>query len=167
MELFLKSYVSEVDKVKVSSRFKVRRGVSDLVVVLTLIAISIPVAMALQNWLGAQASRMNSYVTSPKLQGVVVGKSSGEGYSVIIVKVKNSGDVTYNLSKANISVILKDGTVVSGRNGSVKVSIAGPLELQPGRSTILSIKIKGYSEDQVKAVVIDTGGGSSIPINTD
>ncbi|MCD6323624.1 MAG: hypothetical protein J7L55_00735 [Desulfurococcales archaeon] len=162
--------ISEAETVKSLTRFRRRKGVSDLVVVLTLIAISIPIAMALQNWLGAQASRMNSYVTVPTLQGVVVGKSSGHDYSVIILKIRNTGDVTYDLSKANVSIILKNGTVLTNSTSDLHLSVAGSADLPPNHSSILSVKVEGVSLDEVKTVVINvgsSGGSTSLSINTE
>jgi len=143
-----------------------RKGVSDLVVILTLIAISIPVAMAVQNWLGAQASRMNSYVATPELQGVLISKSSSSGETVFILKIKNTGDKNYQISDSsvNASVILKNGSVVNAVFKPVRNVMLKPAESVTG-SVIVNVGSISWSD--VKTIVLNIKGedGTIITVN--
>ncbi len=140
------------------TRLNNKKGVSDLVVILTLIAISIPVAMAVQNWLGAQASRMNSYVATPELQGVLISKSSSNGETVFIVKIKNTGDRNYQISDSSInaSVILKNGNVVNADFKPVRNTTLKPTESVTG-SVVVSNGSISWSD--VKTIVLNIKGG--------
>ncbi len=138
-------------------RLNNKKGVSDLVVILTLIAISIPVAMAVQNWLGAQASRMNSYVATPELQGVLISKSSSNGETVFIVKIKNTGDRNYQISDSSInaSVILKNGNVVNADFKPVRNTTLKPTESVTGSVVVSN---GGISWSDVKTIVLNIKG---------
>jgi len=140
------------------------KGVSDLVVILTLIAISIPIAMAMQNWLSAQSSRMSSYVTTPEIQGIMISKSSTASGTVFIIKLKNTGDRTYyiNSSQVNASVVLKDGSIVSASFNPV-----GKSEIKPSESVTASVVVDGVGWSDVRTIVLSIPGenGAIITVN--
>jgi len=134
-----------------------KRGISDLVVILTLIAISIPIAMSVQNWLGAQASRMNSYVATPELQGMLISKSTSNGETVFIIKIKDTGDKDYQISSSNInaSVILKNGKVISATFTPVRSTTLTPTESVTGTVVISNSNI---SWSDVRTIVLNIKG---------
>ncbi len=144
-----------------------RKGVSDLVVILTLMAISIPVVMAVQSWLGAQTSRVNSLVTTPELQGVLIGKSSEGDFSIFILKITNNGDSSYNLSSANVGVqaILRNGSTIPAQFTPVKSEL-----LKPTGSVTAVVKV-GTPLNNVKTLVLEftanNGEAYTLNINID
>ncbi len=146
---------------------KMRKGVSDLVVILTLVAIAIPIALAVQGWLGAQASRMNSYVATPEIQGVLISKSISSSGQLFVIKVKNLGNGEYNLSTTAVKgkAVLEDGSVV---DAIVKIASSTTI-LKPGESATLSILIPGTTS-VVKTINIEfqevnTGNTASITVS--
>ncbi len=143
-----------------------RTGVSDLVVILALVAIAIPVALALQGWLGAQASRINSYTAAPQVSGVIISKSytSSEG-QVFVIKLKDTGTYNYSLTGITARAILANGSVIN----AASVSVASQTTtLQPGTSVTLSIVVK--TRVGVKTVVLgllneNTGKKATVNVN--
>jgi len=146
-------------------RKRLRKGVSDLVVILTLVAIAIPVALAVQGWLGAQASRMNSYVATPELQATLISKAVNTEGQVFILRLKNSGDSPYGTDSLKGRAILVNGTIA---DLTVKAASAGS-KILPGSSITLSAILKD-PKAKVKSIVIeatnlDTGMNTSVTVS--
>ncbi len=147
-------------------RRTLRRGVSDLVVILALVAIAIPVALALQGWLGSQASKINSYTATPQVSGVLVSKSVSSTGQVFVVRVRNTGSYNYSLTSASIEAkaILTNGSIIQAT-----VNVASNLNvLQPGTTATLSVVVP--TKANVKTIVLtlenlNTGKGESLNIN--
>lgn len=146
------------------SRKILRKGVSDLVVILALVAIAIPVALALQGWLGSQASRMSSYTATPQVSGVLVSKSVSSASQVFIIRLKNTGSYNYSLTSITAKAILANGTIVQAT-----VNVASNLDkLQPGTTATLSIVVATKAD--VKTIVLtlenlNTGKEETLNIN--
>ncbi len=147
------------------SRWILKKGVSDLVVILALVAIAIPVALALQGWLGSQASRMSSYTATPQVSGVLVSKSVSATGQVFVIRVRNSGSYNYSLTSIGAKAILANGSIVK----EVTVNVASNLNvLQPGTTTILSVIVP--TKATVKTIVLtlenlNTNKGETLNIN--
>jgi len=142
-----------------------RAGVSDLVVILALVAIAIPVALALQGWLGAQASRINSYTATPQISGVVISKSYTSSGQVFVIKLKDTGTYNYSLSGVTAKAILANGSVINAY--SVNVA-SGTTTLQPGTSVTLSVTVN--TRVGVKTLVLsllneNTGKKATVNVN--
>ncbi len=130
------------------SRKVLRKGVSDLVVILALVAIAIPVALALQGWLSSQASRMSSYTATPQVNGILVSKSVSSASQVFIVRLKNTGSYNYSLTSITAKAILANGTIVQATT-----HVASNLnKLQPGAAVTLSIVVPTKAD--VKTIVL-------------
>ncbi len=146
------------------SRRILRKGVSDLVVILALVAIAIPVALALQGWLGSQASKMSSYTATPQVSGVLVSKSVSSTGQVFIIRVKNTGSYNYSLASIVAKAILANGSIIQAT-----VSIASNLDvLQPGTTTTLSVVVSTKAD--VKTIVLtlenmNTGKEETLNVN--
>ncbi len=142
-----------------------RTGVSDLVVILALVAIAIPVALALQGWLGAQASRINSYTAAPQVSGVIISKSYTSEGQVFVIKLKDTGTYNYSLTGITARAILANGSVIN----AASVSVASQTTtLQPGTSVTLSVVVK--TRVGVKTVVLsllneNTGKKATVNVN--
>ncbi len=146
------------------SRKILRKGVSDLVVILALVAIAIPVALALQGWLGSQASKMSSYTATPQVSGVLVSKSVSSTGQVFIIRVKNTGSYNYSLASIVAKAILANGSIIQAT-----VSTASNLNvLQPGTTTTLSVVVSTKAD--VKTIVLtlenlNTGKEETLNVN--
>ncbi len=146
------------------SRKILRKGVSDLVVILALVAIAIPVALALQGWLGSQASKMSSYTATPQVNGVLVSKSVSSTGQVFIIRVKNTGSYNYSLASIIAKAILANGSIIQAT-----ASTASNLNvLQPGTTTTLSVVVP--TKATVKTIVLtlenmNTGKEETLNVN--
>jgi len=120
---------------------KLRKGVSDLVIILALVAIAIPIMLTVQHWLSSQTGRVASYATIPSLYATVLSKSKTDTVQTIVVKIENKGSETYSIEKDNVSVVLNNGTVINV-TGQI---VAGPQKLEPGSSAVILVKVDTIS----------------------
>ncbi len=144
---------------------KMRRGVSDLIVILTLVAIAIPVALAVQGWLSSQTSRVSSFSTVPNFESILISKSISGDTQVYIIKIRNLGDYNYNMSGLAAYAVSEAGTVILAQDKQV---ITSNTVLSPGDSATISVTFK--TSDKIKSIVLelpntDTGKSESIEIN--
>ncbi len=144
---------------------KMRRGVSDLIVILTLVAIAIPVALAVQGWLSSQTSRVSSFSTVPNFESILISKSISGDTQVYIIKIRNLGDYNYNMSGLAAYAVSEAGTVIPAQGKQV---ITSNTVLSPGDSATISVTFK--TSDKIKSIVLelpntDTGKSESIEIN--
>ncbi len=131
------------------SREILKKGVSDLVVILALVAIAIPVALALQGWLGSQVSRMSSYTATPQVSGVLVSKSVSATGQVFVIRVRNSGSYNYSLQPIGAKAILANGLVANDTTVYVASNLS---KLQPGTTATLSVVV--HTKASVKTIVL-------------
>jgi len=131
---------------------KMRKGVSDLVVILTLVAIAIPVALAVQGWLSSQTSRVASFSTVPNFEAILVSKSVSVDTQVYVVKIRNLGTYNYSLKNLTAYGVLESGKVISASNTTI---IASNTErsLEPGESITISVTFS--SSSKIKSIVIE------------
>ncbi len=120
---------------------KLRKGVSDLVIILALVAIAIPIMLTVQHWLSSQTGRVASYVTIPSLYATVLSKSKTDTMQSVVIKIENKGSETYTIEVNRISVVLSNGAVI---NVSGQI-LAGSQTLAPGSSSIILVKVNTVS----------------------
>lgn len=120
---------------------KLRKGVSDLVIILALVAIAIPIMLTVQHWLSSQTGRVASYVTIPSLYATVLSKSKTDTMQSVVIKIENKGSETYTIEVNRISVVLSNGDVI---NVSGQI-LAGSQTLAPGSSSIILVKVNTVS----------------------
>ncbi len=130
---------------------KMRKGVSDLIVILTLVAIAIPVALAVQGWLSSQASKVSSFSTVPNFDSVVLSKSSNGSTQVYVIKLRNLGDYSYDLESLNSYAIIESGKYINATNIS-RVAF-NKVTLEPGDSIIISVTFE--TTDKIKNIVLE------------
>ncbi len=131
---------------------KMRKGVSDLIVILTLVAIAIPVALAVQGWLSSQTSRVASFSTIPNFESILISKSISGDTQVYIIRIKNLGTHNYSLSSLKAYAVLESGGVISADNITIITSNTNR-PLGPGESVTISVTFK--SSSKIKSVVIE------------
>ncbi len=147
---------------KVIKKF-LRRGVSDLVVILALVAIAIPVMITVQQWLSSQTGKVTSYVSIPSLYATVLSRSKTETSQAVTIKIENKGGDTYVLSN-QAKVIFSNGTTVTVQ----ATVIAGDQTIAPGSSSVVLIKVDSISE--ISSIVLEftsksTGGKEVISVS--
>ena len=134
---------------------KLRKGVSDLVIILALVAIAIPIMLTVQHWLSSQTGRVTSYATIPSLYATVLSKSKTDTVQTIVVKIENKGSETYSIEVNKISVVLSNGTVINV-NGQI---LAGSQTLAPGSSTVILVKVNTVSS--ISSIVFELVNSST------
>ncbi len=137
---------------------------SDLVVILALIAIAIPIILTVQHWLGAQATKVSTYASIPSIYVTVLSKSKTDSNQSFVVKIENKGSETYVLNTTNVKLVFSDGTyettsceILSGSStissGSEVVILVGTTTLKDVTTMVLSLTSKS------------TGRLSSVTVN--
>jgi archaellum component FlaF (FlaF/FlaG flagellin family) len=145
------------------SKKPLRRGVSELVIILALIAIIIPTIMAVQGWLSRNVGGLERVNTMPPLTGYVISRAYSGTSEIITIGLRNQGQETYNLSE--FKAVLADGTIVSAdeKTGSTtKV-------LNPGEERIYTLTVNSATS-KVKSIIIVAKEANSkrtleVPIN--
>ncbi len=128
------------------SKKLLRRGVSELVIILALIAIIIPTIMAVQGWLSRNVGGLERVNTIPPITGYVISRTSSENSEVITIGVKNQGRERYNLTE--FRAVLTDGAIATVNERSGTTRILGPGEERIYVLSVSSAKLK------VKSIVI-------------
>ena len=134
---------------------KLRKGVSDLIIILALVAIAIPIMLTVQHWLSSQTGRVTSYVTIPSLYATVLSKSKTDTVQTVVVKIENKGSETYSIEVNKISVVLSNGMVI---NASGQI-LAGSQTLAPGSSTVILVKVNTVSS--ISSIVFELVNSST------
>ncbi|MEM0066682.1 MAG: hypothetical protein QXH88_07160, partial [Sulfolobales archaeon] len=116
-------------------RKKLRRGISELVIILALVAIVIPIVMVVQGWLSSRAGSLENMNVIQPLSGYLVSRSYTNGEEVITIGIRNQGQTSYNVIK--FKAILANGTVVEAREASG----GGQVILNPSSEKILVITV--------------------------
>jgi len=114
---------------------KLRSGVSDLIIILALIAVAIPVTFTVQQWLSSQANRVATYSTTPKVTVNLVSVNYGSNTFIAVVKVVNSWKNIINLNDVNATLILSNGTTIKLDRSSIYV--LGDTSLSPGNEATI------------------------------
>lgn len=109
-----------------ASKKLLRRGVSELVIILALIAIIIPTIMAIQSWLLRNVGGLERVNTMPPITGYVISRTYSGNSEVITIGVRNQGRETYNLS--GFKAVLADGSVAPANEMSSTTKTLSPGE---------------------------------------
>lgn len=144
-------------------RKKLRRGISELVIILALVAIVIPIVMVVQGWLSSRAGSLENMNVIQPLSGYLVSRSYTNGEEVITIGIRNQGQTSYNVIK--FKAILANGTVVEAREASG----GGQVILNPSSEKILVITVT-TGATRVRGLIIvasevATNKQIEIPIN--
>jgi hypothetical protein len=119
-----------------------KKGVSDLVVILTLVAIAIPVSLVLQSWLTSQASRTAANSVMPELEAALVSSKTIGSDQIYVVRLRNVGDRTFDLSTMKTKLVLSDGTVTT----ATAQNLTSETVLAPGESAEYAISYSGTNK---------------------
>ncbi|MCX8208222.1 MAG: hypothetical protein N3G79_01035 [Sulfolobales archaeon] len=130
---------------------RVRKGVSELVIVLALVAIVIPIVMMLQSWLSSRVGNLENVNVVQPLSGYLVSRSYADGREFITIGLRNQGQTTYMIQ--DFRAILDNGTVVGGT--SISVRDISNREIKPGSDRVLTIVVTTGSA-RVRGVVVVT-----------
>ncbi len=124
-----------------------RRGVSELVIVLALIAIIIPIVMVLQGWLSSRAGSLEGINVIQPLSGYVISRTYTDGREVITIGLRNQGQTSYEVK--GFKAVLVNGSV---RDVEWSSSTAGTV-LEPGSERVFVITVSSGST-RVKSIVV-------------
>jgi hypothetical protein len=138
---------------------KLRSGVSDLIIILALIAVAIPVTFTVQQWLSSQANRVATYSTTPKVTVNLASINYGVNTVTLVVKVVNTWKNIINLSSVNTTAILSNGNNITLN----VVSVIGDTNLSPGNEATLVLN--GVTSTKVTTVIFQFRDnlGNTIP----
>jgi len=138
-----------------------RRGVSDLIVVLALISIAIPVAVVMQHWLSSQVGRATSYSSVPAVIANLVSTQYRDSNVSIVVSVENRGSNNLNLNNINVKLLLENGSAVNGTSQL----LSGSSTLAPGGKASVMITASNIGS-KVTLVIMEVKDslGNTIPV---
>ena len=140
-----------------------RRGVSELVIVLALIAIIIPIVMVLQGWLSSRAGSLESISVVQPLSGYLVSRTYTSSGEVVTIGLRNQGRTPFSIG--GFKAVLANGSVVDVRVPGNETSVA----LEPGSERVFVVTVAS-GPSRVKSIVViatDTSTGRLIetPVN--
>jgi len=138
---------------------RIRKGVSDLIVVLVMAAIAIPVAFAVQSWLQGQASKVSEQTAVPEISGTLTSKEIRNGTLTATIKLKNNGDSDFKV--AGVSIVSSNGTTVTAQYSTIPASGT----VSPGQSIVV-VATANVSAPQLIVVTLasDTGTTTTVEI---
>ncbi len=138
---------------------RMRRGVSDLIVVLVMAAIAIPVAFAVQSWLQGQASKVSEQTAIPEISGTLTSKELRNGTLTVTIKLKNNSDSDFRVT--DVSIVSSDGTTTSAQYSTIP---AGGT-VSPGQ-TLVIVATGSVSSPQLVVITLtsDTGATTTVEI---
>ncbi|MEM2006395.1 MAG: hypothetical protein QXG17_02305 [Sulfolobales archaeon] len=144
-------------------RKKLRRGISELVIILALVAIVIPIVMVVQGWLSSRAGSLENMNIVQPLSGYLVSRTYTNGEEVITVGLRNQGQTSYKVTE--FKAILTNGTVVEARNALSNEQVT----LEPGSEKIFVIAVSSGTT-RVRGLIVvasevATNKQIEIPIN--
>ena len=138
---------------------RMRRGVSDLIVVLVMAAIAIPVAFAIQSWLQGQASKVSEQTAIPEISGTLTSKELRNGTLTVTIKLKNNSDSDFSVTGVNI--VSSDGTTTTAQYSTIP---AGGT-VSPGQ-TLVIVATGSVTSPQLVVITLasDTGATTTVEI---
>lgn len=138
---------------------RMRRGVSDLVVVLVMAAIAIPVAFTLQSWLQGQASKVSEQMAIPEISGTLTSKELRNGTLTVTIRLKNNSDSDFRVT--DVSIVSSDGTTTSAQYSTIP---AGGT-VSPGQ-TLVIVATGSVASPQLVVITLtsDTGATTTVEV---
>lgn len=139
--------------------YRMRRGVSDLIVVLVMAAIAIPVAFAVQSWLQGQASKVSEQTAIPEISGALTSKELRNGMLTVTIRLKNNSDSDFTV--AGVSIVSSDGTTASAQYSTIPSGGT----VSPGQ-TLVIVATGNVTSPQLVVVTLtsDTGTTTTVEI---
>ncbi len=136
-----------------------RRGVSDLIVVLVMAAIAIPVAFAVQSWLQGQASKVSEQTAIPEISGTLTSKELRNGTLTVTIKLKNNSDSDFQVT--DVSLVSSDGTTTSAQYSTIPAGGS----VSPGQ-TLVIVATGSVTSPQLVVITLtsDTGETTTVEI---
>ena len=135
-----------------SKRRSAARGVSELVVILALIAVVVPLILVLQSWLSSRAGALESVTVVQPLVGYLVGRTYSGGSEVITFGIRNQARNTFTIASNAVRAVLSNGSVVSATlvpSQSVTIS--------PGSEVVLTARVTtGSATVRTVALIVAT-----------
>ncbi len=142
-------------------REALKRGVSDLIIVLALISVAVPITLALQHWLTFQVGRATTYSVTPKVTTSIVSMDYRNSSFTAVIEVVNRGVDDVNISNINATVLLANGTNITT---ALKI-ISGRGVLSPNDRALLLLTIPNITSKAVLAVLeFKDVSGSLLPV---
>ena len=112
------------------------RGVSELVVILALVAVVVPLILVLQNWLSSRASTLESVTVVQPLVGYLIGRTYSGGNEVLTFGVRNQARDTFTIN--TVRAVLSNGSVA---NTVTVVSPTLPATISPGSEIVITARV--------------------------
>ncbi|MGC9148391.1 MAG: hypothetical protein ACP5GI_02990 [Sulfolobales archaeon] len=141
-------------------RYKsLKKGLSDLVIILLILAIAIPAVLILQSWLNTQ---MTTLPTIEKLRATYTVEYIGSTGTLITIKVGNDANNPVNIINISIvyTLLSESSTLNIGYVGN-STSLSSfklinpanyPITVSPGKSSV--IIISGNSNVSIQKIVL-------------
>ncbi len=130
---------------------KIRLGVSDLIIVLALIAVAIPVTLAVQNWLSSQVSKAYGYSVAPELVANIVAMDYRNNNVTMVLSLANKGGKDLDLSNhVNATIVFEDGGTIN----TSATRISGKSILSPGDEATLLITLPNITS-RISVVILE------------
>lgn len=136
---------------------RMRKGVSDLIVVLVMAAIAIPVAFAVQSWLQGQASKVSEQTAIPEISGTLTSKELRNGTLTVTIKLKNNSDSDFSVTGVNI--VGSDGTTTAAQYSTIP---AGGT-VSPGQ-TLVIVATGSVTSPQLVVVTLTSDAGATTTV---
>lgn len=128
---------------------RLKRGVSDLIIVLALISVAIPITIAVQHWLTSQVGRATTYSIAPKVTATLISMDYRSNNFTALIKIANRGVNDLNLSDVNAAVIFANG---SNTSATLKV-VSGERLLTPNNEATLLLTLSNINSKVVSIVL--------------
>ncbi|MCX8184592.1 MAG: hypothetical protein RMI56_06955 [Sulfolobales archaeon] len=129
---------------------RARRGISELVIILALVAVVIPIVMMLQGWLSSRVGNLENVDIVQSLSGYLISRSYTDGREVVTIGLRNQGQTTYAIQ--DFRALLANGTVVGGSFITVREASSGR-EIKPGSDRVFTIVVT-TGTTRVKGIVV-------------
>ena len=132
-----------------SRRRPTTRGVSELVIILALIAVVVPLIMVLQSWLSSRAGALESVTVVQPLVGYLVRRTySGDNTEVITFGVRNQARDTFTIT--SVRAVLSNGNVVDAY-----ITSPQSVSISPGDEVVITVRVNtGSANVRTTALVV-------------
>lgn len=141
----------------------VRKGLSELVVIMVAVAIAIPVMFLLQSWLTSQVGKM------PELGSVdaTYTVKSINGSLILSLQISNRGTAPVQIKMIAVSYINSSGSIANVLYGSGSQPLVGELPADVGAKSTMNIVLKVDNASGIVGVTVylrslSTGSEASI-----
>lgn len=135
---------------------RLRGGISELVIILALIAVVIPVVMIVQSWLSRNASGLDRVSAMPSLVGYIISRARSGDTEILTVGIRNQDQAAFEVT--GFRAIVSDGSVRSATERSGNLGTV----LSPGEEKVFVISVNNLSSSiRVRGIVVISRESSS------